>query len=84
MTLLGAPTVIIVAFAYLALLFGIAWYGDRRASAGRSLIRSPVVYTVSLAVYCTSWTFYGAVGGRWHRLRPAKIPAPRRSRAHPD
>jgi Na+/proline symporter/nitrogen-specific signal transduction histidine kinase len=59
---LSAPTVVVVGFAYLALLFAIAWYGDRRAEAGRSLIRSPVVYTFSLAVYCTSWTFYGAVG----------------------
>lgn len=62
MTLLSTPTVVVVALAYLALLFTIAWYGDRRADRGRSLIRSPVVYTFSLAVYCTSWTFYGAVG----------------------
>ncbi len=54
--------VILVALAYLGLLFAIAYYGDRRAESGRSLIRSPVVYTFSLAVYCTSWTFYGAVG----------------------
>lgn len=62
MSLLSVPVVVSVGFAYLALLFAIAWYGDRRASTGRSLIRSPVVYTFSLAVYCTSWTFYGAVG----------------------
>ncbi|MBN9020556.1 MAG: sodium:solute symporter, partial [Rhizobiales bacterium] len=62
MTLLSTPTVVAVSLAYLVLLFTIAWYGDRRADAGRSLIRSPVVYTFSLAVYCTSWTFYGAVG----------------------
>jgi len=62
MTLLSAPAVVVVALAYLVLLFTIAWYGDRRADSGRSLIRSPVVYTFSLAVYCTSWTFYGAVG----------------------
>ncbi len=62
MTLLSTPAVVLVALAYLGLLFAIAWYGDRRAGAGRSLIRSPVVYTFSLAVYCTSWTFYGAVG----------------------
>ena len=60
--MLGTPTVVVIALAYLGLLFAIAWYGDRRAGTGRSLIRSPVVYTVSLAVYCTSWTFYGAVG----------------------
>ena len=60
--MLTTATVVAVALAYLGLLFAIAWYGDRRADAGRSLIRSPVVYTFSLAVYCTSWTFYGAVG----------------------
>ncbi|MDX1607060.1 MAG: histidine kinase dimerization/phospho-acceptor domain-containing protein, partial [Candidatus Competibacterales bacterium] len=35
---------------------------DRRALAGRSLIRNPYVYTLSIAVYCTAWTFYGSVG----------------------
>jgi Na+/proline symporter/nitrogen-specific signal transduction histidine kinase len=50
------------ALAYLASLFAVAWWCDRRAEAGRSLIRNPVIYTLSIAVYCTSWTFYGAVG----------------------
>jgi Na+/proline symporter/nitrogen-specific signal transduction histidine kinase len=58
----ATTTIIAAAFAYLALLFAIAYWGDRRAGVGRSLIRSPIVYTLSLAVYCTSWTFYGAVG----------------------
>ena len=49
-------------FAYLGLLFAIAWYGDRRADTGRSLISNPYVYTLSIAVYCTAWTFYGSVG----------------------
>ncbi len=60
--MLNTPIVVIVALAYLGILFGIAWFGDRLARTGRSLIRSPIVYTFSLAVYCTSWTFYGAVG----------------------
>jgi len=50
------------AFGYLLLLFGIAYYGDRRRAQGRSLIANPYIYTLSLAVYCTSWTFYGSVG----------------------
>ncbi len=50
------------AIAYLSLLFGIAYVGDRRAEQGRSLINSPYVYALSIAVYCTSWTFYGSVG----------------------
>jgi Na+/proline symporter/nitrogen-specific signal transduction histidine kinase len=57
-------TWIIVAFsaAYLALLFGIAYYGDKRADAGRSLISNGAIYALSLAVYATSWTYYGSVG----------------------
>jgi Na+/proline symporter/nitrogen-specific signal transduction histidine kinase len=54
--------IVAASFAYLALLFGIAWYADRRASEGRSVIASPYVYSLSLAVYATAWTFYGSVG----------------------
>lgn len=50
------------AFGYLALLFIVAAWGDRRAEQGRSLIGSPTVYALSIAVYCTAWTFYGSVG----------------------
>ncbi len=46
---------------YLAILFVIARIGDARADAGRSLL-GPSVYALSLAVYCTSWTFFGSVG----------------------
>ena len=49
-------------FAYLGLLFAIAYYADKRADAGRSIIASPYVYSLSLAVYATAWTFYGSVG----------------------
>lgn len=52
----------LVSFAYLGILFAIAYYGDRRADAGRSIIASPSVYALSLAVYCTTWTYYGSVG----------------------
>ena len=54
--------VIAIAFGYLALLFLVAAWGDRRAEQGRSLINSPTVYALSIAVYCTAWTFYGSVG----------------------
>ena len=50
------------AFGYLALLFVVAAWGDRRAEQGRSIIGSPTVYALSIAVYCTAWTFYGSVG----------------------
>ena len=51
-----------VACAYLVVLFAIAYYGDKRADAGRSIIANPYIYALSLAVYATSWTFYGSVG----------------------
>ncbi|HCR98004.1 MULTISPECIES: sensor histidine kinase [Halomonas] len=49
-------------FGYLGLLFLVAAWGDRRAVQGRSIINSPTVYALSIAVYCTAWTFYGSVG----------------------
>lgn len=49
-------------FLYLALLFAIAYMADRRAYTARSLVNNPYVYTLSIAVYCTAWTFYGSVG----------------------
>src|SRR5215216_3899448 len=54
--------ILIISFAYLGILFAIAYYGDKRADAGRSIISNPYIYALSLAVYCTSWTFYGSVG----------------------
>jgi Na+/proline symporter/nitrogen-specific signal transduction histidine kinase len=49
--------------AYVAFLFAIAFWAERRARAGRhGWLRSPYVYTLSLSIYCTAWTFYGAVG----------------------
>jgi len=51
------------AFAYLALLFAVATVGDRRAKAsGDTGPGRPVVYALSLAIYCTSWTYFGGVG----------------------
>ena len=52
----------LVAVAYLLSLFGVAWWGERRAESGRSLTARPAIYALSIAVYCTSWTFYGSVG----------------------
>ncbi|MDE0590037.1 ATP-binding protein [Halocynthiibacter sp. C4] len=52
-----------VCLAYVAALFLIAWFAERRAAAGRiGWLQSPIVYTLSLSIYCTAWTFYGAVG----------------------
>lgn len=54
--------IVLASFAYLGVLFAIAFYGDKRADAGASIINSPTIYSLSLAVYATSWTFYGSVG----------------------
>src|SRR5215213_7308085 len=60
--MLTAAVIVLASFLYVGLLFAIAYYGDKRADAGRSIIANPYIYALSLAVYCTSWTFYGSVG----------------------
>ena len=58
-----SPAVVIGAsFAYLLLLFAVAYYGDWRAAQGRSIVANPWTYSLSLAVYCTAWTYFGSVG----------------------
>ncbi len=65
---------ILFAFAvlYFILLFCIALYGDSRRGKNKTRAHSHLIYALSLAVYCTSWTFYGAVGtaanGGWDFL----------------
>ncbi len=54
--------ILLTSFAYLGILFAIAYWGDKRADAGRSIIANPTIYALSMAVYATSWTFYGSVG----------------------
>ncbi|HEX3938988.1 MAG TPA: PAS domain-containing hybrid sensor histidine kinase/response regulator [Xanthobacteraceae bacterium] len=57
--------VLLIALAYLGLLFGVASYGDRvRIARGASSRR--LIYPLSLAIYCTSWTFFGSVGVASH------------------
>ncbi len=61
--MLTANAVLLSSLAYVALLFAVAFAGDRRARRGSlGWLQSPVVYTLSISLYCTSWTFYGAVG----------------------
>ena len=54
--------VIAVALAYIGLLFLIASYGDRTRGLGRDGRTRLLIYPLSLAIYCTSWTFFGSVG----------------------
>lgn len=55
---------IAVCLIYVVGLFAIAFMAERKALRGQGkwLLRSPLVYTLSLSIYCTAWTFYGAVG----------------------
>lgn len=52
----------LVVLAYMGLLFAIAWYGDKQRIGRDHRKFKAIIYSLSLAVYCTSWTFYGAVG----------------------
>ncbi|WP_300652025.1 PAS domain-containing hybrid sensor histidine kinase/response regulator [Pseudomonas sp.] len=58
---LSSGLIAAVALTYMAILFAIAFYGDRRRAPLPPRMRA-WVYSLSLAVYCTSWTFFGAVG----------------------
>ncbi len=61
--MLSPDFVILTAVGYVGLLFLLAYLSDARAKSGSvGFLRSPIVYTLSISVYCTSWTFYGAVG----------------------
>jgi signal transduction histidine kinase/Na+/proline symporter len=54
--------VALLGLGYVLGLFVIAYAADEARSRGRSPVDNPWVYSLSLAVYCTSWTFYGSVG----------------------
>ncbi len=51
-----------ICLLYFGLLFAVAYFADKRREAGKSIISNPHIYALSLAVYITSWTFYGSVG----------------------
>ncbi len=61
--MLPADLVVFVCLGYVAILFAVAFTGDRRARRDPGgWLSSPLVYTLSISIYCTSWTFFGAVG----------------------
>lgn len=60
--MLPAALVVGASFAYVLLLFAVAAFGDARARQGRSVIGNAWVYALSMAVYCTAWTYFGSVG----------------------
>ncbi|WP_386627031.1 ATP-binding protein [Sulfitobacter geojensis] len=60
----GINQLVFVCLAYVVILFAVAFLAERASAQGRfgAILRSPVIYTLSLSIYCTAWTFYGAVG----------------------
>ena len=54
--------VALIGLVYIFVLFLVAYFGDSNYSRVTPQDNSNVVYALSLAVYCSSWTFYGAVG----------------------
>ena len=54
--------IVVLSLGYLGLIFAIASWGDRHGKFSQRLVTSPTVYTLSLTVYCTAWTFYGSIG----------------------
>ncbi|NTW36003.1 MAG: diguanylate cyclase, partial [Syntrophobacteraceae bacterium] len=60
--MVDATLVLGILAAYVCLLFLIALWVEQRSAAGRGPANHPLVYSLSLAVYCTAWTYYGSVG----------------------
>jgi len=60
--MLTAWTAIIVALVYVGALFAVASFGDRAERRRTRGTPRPLIYALSLAVYCTSWTYFGSVG----------------------
>lgn len=60
--MLSGSIIFAAAFAYLLLLFAVASYGDRKARKTAPGKGRPLVYALSLAIYCTSWTYFGGIG----------------------
>ena len=53
---------IFVALAYIGILFWLANWGDKTTPLAKRISHHPFVYSFSLGIYCTSWTYYGSVG----------------------
>ena len=60
--MLPSWAVVLAALLYIGALFAVASYGDRKSAPRVGKHGRPNIYALSLAVYCTSWTFFGSVG----------------------
>jgi len=57
---MSSPVLFILVILYLALLFLIAYTAERKK--GQFWMNNPYIYSLSLAVYCSAWTYYGSIG----------------------
>lgn len=55
-------SIILISISYLLVLFGVGYYAEFKSNRNKSIINNPYIYSFSLAVYCTAWTFFGSVG----------------------
>ena len=60
--MISQATLLAISVGYVGVLFALAYAGDMRAKSGAKVPRNALVYCFALCIYCTSWTFYGAVG----------------------
>lgn len=61
--MLSLDGLVAICVVYVVALFGIAFLAEKKATEGNARwLNSPFVYTLSLSIYTTAWTFYGAVG----------------------
>lgn len=58
---MGIGLVVISSFGYLLLLFGVAYWAEKKSGSSMAGLK-PYIYALSMAVYCTAWTFYGSIG----------------------
>ncbi len=58
--MIDKPFLLLIALLYVFLLFAVAWRADQHKQWLQRF--RPLVYSLALAVYCSSWTFFGAVG----------------------
>lgn len=59
---MGVWEIAFLSIAYLGILFSLAFWAEKKKAQNKSLINNPLIYALSLAIYCSAWTFYGSVG----------------------
>ncbi|WP_332020991.1 ATP-binding protein [Kaistella sp.] len=57
---MSSPLLFLLVILYLGLLFFIAFWAEKKKS--NFWINNPYIYSLSLAVYCSAWTYYGSIG----------------------